>query len=131
MRKKKSTIDKTEHWVKMVAHINEAWKNAWRPPREVSYPFLPQDWQSLKHFARQYQPWGLMALWDIFVETSDGFLRENGLNIRHFTMNLPRLLDHPSYKSRAKRFENQFFKDESPKLFNQIGINPKESLKKL
>lgn len=123
--KRKKNIGTIENWVKMIDHINEGWKKAWNPPKEHSYPFLPKDFKDLKHFAKFYHPWGVMALWDIYIDTANDFLRKNGLTIYHFTTNLPRLLDNRSFKSIAAGYEKGMAEDHSLDLFEHVGLDLK------
>lgn len=111
----------------MIDHINEKWKNAFSPPKEYSYPFLPKDFKDLKHFAKHYQPWGVMALWDLYVQTANDFIKKNGFTVFHFTTNLPRLLDNWGFKAIAKGYEKTMVEDKSPELFDNLDFGLKDS----
>lgn len=95
-----------EIWERLLGHISRRWRE--RKNSEFAYPFTGRDYKDLRHFARVYQPWGVMALWDAFVERPDEFNKRTGWSIFQFTRQLPWLVDDPSWKSRARQYEQEF-----------------------
>lgn len=96
--------DVTEFWVEMIAHINESWKK--RKNTDLSYPFTGRDFKDLKHFAQIFKPWGLMALWDLYIWTDNAFNEKTGYSIFQFTRQLPYLTDQ-QWKQKAQFYEHK------------------------
>lgn len=92
------------HWQTVVDHVNSTWKAKKRVT--YTYPFTGKDWVDLRHFIRFYEPWGMMALWDLYLEQADDWTMNHGLSIYNFTRQLPRLLDQ-SWKGSAATYQRR------------------------
>jgi hypothetical protein len=104
--------EKIENWVELVRHINDSWVRRMNKPHVTAYPFTGKDWKDLAHFARQLTPYGLMALWDVYLEKAD---RKRGYTLWGFQTCLPWLMDS-DYKVLSKIYENRM----APKLSPEI-----------
>lgn len=77
------------HWQEMIAHIDTTWQRK----KGSKYPFSGADMAKLKTYAKLYMAWGVMALWDCFLNSEDPFYRNTGYKIGAFASGLPKLLD--------------------------------------
>ena len=76
--------------------------------------------KDLAHFARIYQPWGLMSLWNIYLERGDEWTIKMGYSIPNFIRQLPRLVDL-NWKGMAATYERQMVKP-VPKELSQLQL---------
>jgi hypothetical protein len=92
---------KTEFWNDMIKHISFRYSRL----KGHDYPFTGKDFVELKNAARIFQPWGIMALWDIFIDFADDYTRKNGFSIWCFLRQIPKLTDNPLYKPSAEKYQ--------------------------
>lgn len=100
--KRRSKNPKVPHWQELVDHVNNTWKR--KKKSEFNYPFMGRDMKDLAHFARVYQPYGVMALWDVYLKQADEWTLKHGLSIYIFTTQLPRLVDQ-DWKGQARIYQ--------------------------
>jgi hypothetical protein len=79
-----------EHWQLMIDHIDKSWR---AKKRGAPYFWLARDFANLRRAARVYEPWGVMALWDCYIESGDTFAISQGYNVTEFVRQIPRLVD--------------------------------------
>lgn len=90
-------------WKELVDHIDKRWLEK----KKTKFYWDPKFWKSLKNVARTYQPWGVMALWDLYIASDDDFVRKSGYAFPVFLASIPRLVDDPVWKRSASRYELQ------------------------
>jgi len=117
LKKKKKTLPKIEYWQELVDHVNETWKVKRRV--DYGYPFTGKDFKDLAHYARVYMIWGMMALWDMYLEQADEYTLKRGLDVYTFTRQLPRLLDQ-NWKNLARQYEDALLPDIAPEVLTLI-----------
>ena len=89
----------------------------WEAKRKNKYPLHGGKHMAiLKNAAKIYQPWGVMALWDIYLDTSDDFYRRAGYSIEMFSTQLTRLVDNSGWKLRAEKYEQALNGGPAPDL---------------
>lgn len=113
---RKPKKDKTPFFHDMKEHVNQTWKK--KKNSSFNYPFTGKDLADLKHFSKQFQPWGVMALWDIYLEKANDWVIKNGISIFTFTRSLPWLVDDRSFKSRSREYEKALCPPLDPKIKN-------------
>jgi len=86
-------------WKEMIQHLNDTWS---RKKRGAKYLWSGKDFAALKRVLAVYQPFDVMALWDIYISSDDEFAKRQGYNVVEFIRQLPRLVDG-DWKSRAKK----------------------------
>lgn len=97
--------DKSEFWKQMIDHIDSTWKK--KKGSELGYPFTGKDLKDLKSFTRTFQEWGIMALWDVYLNRENEFNRKTGYSLFQFLRQLPSLVDDRGWKAHAKVYEKQ------------------------
>ena len=100
---KKEKREKRPEFKTMVDHIDLTWRKAKKS--DTGYPFHGRDFKDLKHFVGYYQEWGMMALWDIWIETATPWAKSTGLSLGAFFKSLPGLVDRKDWKIRAAAHE--------------------------
>lgn len=113
LKKKKTTKPKIECWKELVEHVNETWKQ--KRQVDYGYPFTGKDFKDLGHCARLYMVWGVMSLWDLYLEQADDYVKKRGFDIYTFTRQLPRLLDQ-NWKPLARQYEEVLLPDIPPEV---------------
>jgi len=86
---------------------------------DYGYPFTGKDFKDLAHYARVYMIWGMMALWDMYLEQADEYTLKRGLDVYTFTRQLPRLLDQ-NWKNLARQYEDALLPDIAPEVLTLI-----------
>ncbi len=105
----------TPFWKDLVAHID----NTWKKKKGVGFYFRGKMFRELKELARIYTPFGVMALWDLYLsDTSDDFVKAAGHSFEMFCSKIPKLLDM-SWKGAMRKYETQFLGD-YPKIIDDI-----------
>jgi len=79
MKRRKSTKSKILFWQEVVNHVNDTWKK--KKGVSYNYPWRGKDIADLAHQTRNYQPWGIMALWDMFLERADEYVVKQGYSL--------------------------------------------------
>ena len=74
---------------------------------DLGYPFTGKDMADLRHFSGIFQEWGIMALWDEYLNLPDdkGFNKKHGWTVFQFTRQLPRIMDVKGWKDKAREYE--------------------------
>lgn len=94
-------------WQVMISHIDTTWRKARKAlPDDPGYPFTGKDMADLRKFAANgyYGPWGLMALWDVYLAEADDYVKKAGYAINTFLRSMPRLLDRDQWKSKRTHY---------------------------
>lgn len=99
----KTTREKRKFWKELIEHIDSTWKKKKRS--EFGYPFTGKDMADLRHFSGPFKEWGIMALWDEYLERPDEFNAKTGFSVFQFTRQLPFLVDVPHWKAKAAKYE--------------------------
>jgi len=101
--------DPNPHWPKLMAHIVTVAKKH----KGVPIPINGKHAKALQNLSRYYQPWGVMALWDLWFERGnqwDEWAGKTGHSIEGFVTTIPRLLDNSTWKGRARVYESGMIK---------------------
>lgn len=124
MKASKPKREPIPYWQELIDHINETWRI--KKKSDHGYPFTGKDFKDLGHYARFYQVWGMMSLWDLYLETADDYTLKRGLDIYTFTRQLPRLLDM-GWKPMANRYADAIQPDLPPEFADLLKAkNPKK-----
>lgn len=100
---KKTSADKPagpQFWKEMIEHLDKSWSHKKRGAR---YPWSGKDFAHLKRILRIYQPFDVMALWDLYINSYDEFASKQGYNIPEFVRQIPRLIDG-SWKTASQHY---------------------------
>lgn len=94
-----------QNWFKrLVDHIDQSW----RVKKGLKYPFSGRDFKNLKNMCGHFQEWGVMALWDVFMESTSDWVQKTGYSLDGFSKCLPWLVDDKRWKFRAAKYEKDF-----------------------
>jgi len=77
----------------------------------------------LAHQCRNYQVWGVMALWDIYLDDADEWTVKQGFSIWAFIRQLPRLLDRRGWKLRADEYAKKLIPPPPPAIADLLSGN--------
>ena len=106
---KKSGVQKekkvSQFWVPLISHINRTW----RDKKGSDYPFVGRDFRLIKNAVSNFQEWGVMALWDEFLEKENDWIKSTGYSVYAFSCCLPWLVDAPNWKWKARDYEEKMF----------------------
>lgn len=94
-----------EHWQILIDHINDTWVTKKRV--DFGYPFIGRDFRDLAGFVRNFKIWGLMSLWDNYLDSNNEWVRDKGYSINVFCSCLVWLVDIPGWKARARQYEDK------------------------
>lgn len=103
MRGTKTKDETTPYWKDLVEHIDLTW----RKKKGVPFFFQAKYFKTLKELSRIYLPYGVMALWDLFLDESDPYVKQTGHSFEMFLHRLPRLLDDSTWKVRRESYEKK------------------------
>lgn len=93
----------TPFWKELVDHVDKTWTLKKRGAR---YMWAGKDFHHLRRAVRYYEPWGVMALWDLYIGSSDEFAVRQGYTVTEFVRQIPRLVDG-DWKARAQRHQDR------------------------
>ena len=102
-RKSKAVEQPTLFWKETVEHISKSWEKK----KGIGLYWKPQYFKHLKSMIGIYQPWGIMALWDVFLMHNDAWTNQAGHSFEAFVSKLPSLVDDLSWKTKSKDFETK------------------------
>jgi hypothetical protein len=91
----------------MVEHIDQAYLRK----KGIQFFFRPQHFRELGNLARIYSPFGVMALWDVHMESTNLWVRECGYSFESFLACIPRLVDDKRWKVWRESYEKKFVGD--------------------
>ena len=91
------------YWQEMVSHINDSWK----AKKGAPYPFDGKDWKPLKAKASAYGAWGIMALWDKYLEGKTFWGPKKGYSLGGFFEDIPVLVDDPKWRQMANEYRDK------------------------
>lgn len=100
MKEKK---EKSQFFKFLVEHISQSWFRL----KGYPYPFQGRDFKNLKGYCRSFQEWGVMALWDKYVECDNDWVKKTGYSLGGFYACLPWLTDVSGWKDKAKEYEKK------------------------
>jgi hypothetical protein len=92
-----------EYWRPLLAHIDSAYV------RKVGshYPWSNLARKNLWNLARLYSAWGVLALWDLYLENESEWARRTGWGVYGMIRDAGRLVDQPDFKQLAARHEEK------------------------
>jgi len=94
MKKKESELPR------VIKHVCESWQRK----KGAKYPFQGgKHGKILKWLCSTYEPSGVMALWDLYLESDADFHKQVGYTIEVFGMSIPKLVDGP-WKSIKQKY---------------------------
>lgn len=113
-------------WQAMIDHMDKSWSTFKKKKtgNDVRYPWPDRSdkrgqglWGSLRSRAKLYTCCGIMALWDLYLQMDDDWVRKTGYSIEAFLHKIPVLVDDSRWKSLMAKHQSVI---ETPKL-NSIG----------
>ncbi len=107
---RKAKVEKTTvpFWQELVKHIDTGWANKKGAP----YPWSPHEFKKLSDMARIYQPWGVMAMWDLYLGGTY-FGKLTGYMIDGMKKDIGVIVDDSRFKGLARQYEEKLLKAES------------------
>lgn len=121
------------HWQQMLDHMADKWSEMKRKKTGQSVPYpWPRDvdkaMKTLHDRADVFKAWGIMALWDLFLEIQDDkWVLQTGHSLDAFLRRIEKLVDDPRWKSLSRRYELQLtgpIGETVGKVLGNMGIVP-------
>jgi hypothetical protein len=115
-KKQKETI---LNWQDMIDHFDKTWSEfkLKKTGNIVRYPWPGQQdksgqkiWGSIASRTKLYSPFGMMALWDLYLQMNDDWVRSTGFSVEAFLHKIPVLVDDARWKGLASKYESKFMK---------------------
>lgn len=103
MKRKKE--EPTHFWKELIDHIDKSWIRK----KGIHYPFNMDTMllKRLKLMCRDYQAWGVMSAWDIYMQGDSYWSRRLGFSLQGFFSDLAVLVDDPGWKSGSQSYMNK------------------------
>lgn len=102
-------------WPQLLEHIEATWRKKLR--LDAPYPWPEKKdgfWRHLETLAELYQPWGVMAMWDLYLGLKgDKYVADSGYSVRVFFKRIEKLLDHEDYRGRRETYEAKLYAAEA------------------
>ncbi len=96
----KEKKEKNHHLKQVIDHVCSTWLKK----KGSKYHFLDKHAKLISGICRTYGNPEAMALWDLYLLSSDEFFKTCGYSIECFVTSMPKLVDQP-YKSVARKYE--------------------------
>lgn len=106
-----------EFWQQMIDHISGEWSKKRNAP---AYPWSGREFRALRGLSVNYRPWGIMALFDEYLRRENPYAKINGFSVQEFIRELPSLVDSPSWKVRAKEYEDSLYASVKQRSFAEF-----------
>lgn len=104
VKKEKKVEVPTPYFEEMVAHMDKAWFDK----KQAKFNWEGRFFKDLKGLARNYSPFGVMALYDLYLSSNDDWARSVGYSFPGFISSLPKLLDQPGWKKLKNSYEEKY-----------------------
>lgn len=96
---------RVEFWQTIVDHVNKSWQ----AKKGVPYPWDPHEFKKLHALAVVYQAWGVMAMWDLYVQMGTYWGKLSGLMLDGLKKDVGVIVDDPRWKSLCQNYEEKLF----------------------
>jgi hypothetical protein len=103
-KEKKPEEEPAPFFKEMVGHLDHAWLNK----KKAKFHWEGRFFRDLKVLARTYTPFGVMALFDLFLTSEDPWVKSTGHSFPAFISSLPKLLDTSNWKALSRKYEAHF-----------------------
>lgn len=103
----KKKTDEPIFWKETVAFIDRLWF----AKKQTKFFWKGQYFKQLKSMVNIYQPWGVMALWKVFLNSNDEWVVKTGYSFDAFSCKIPVLVDDPYWKNKAKEYQEVLYKN--------------------
>lgn len=90
-------------WKETVDFISESWKRK----KGSAFYWRGQHFKNLKILIGLYQPWGVMALWETYLQLQDPWAKNAGYSFEMFESKIASLVDDPGWKGAARGHEDK------------------------
>ena len=113
---------RVEFWQTVVDHVNRSWQQRKGTP----YPWDPHEFKKLHRLSVIYQAWGMMAMWDLYVQMGTYWGKLTGFMLDGLKKDVGVIVDDPRWKSLCRTYEEKLF---APSVDDVVGT--KDVLKHL
>lgn len=104
--KRVSAQKRIEFWQSLVTHIDQSWQKR----KGVAYPWDAHEFKKLHGLAIVYQAWGMMAMWDLYVQMGTYWGKLTGFMLDGLKKDIGVIVDDPRWKSLCHDYEEKMFK---------------------
>lgn len=103
--KKAKPEKRVEFWQTIVDHVNKSWQTR----KGVAYPWDPHEFKKLHGLSVSYQAWGVMAMWDLYVQMGTYWGKQTGYMLDGLKKDVGVIVDDPRWKSLCRHYEEKLF----------------------
>lgn len=96
---------RVEFWQTIVDHVNKSWVAR----KGVPYPWDAHEFKKLHGLAVTYQAWGVMAMWDQYVQMGTYWGKLTGFMLDGLKKDVGVIVDDPRWKSLCRTYEEKLF----------------------
>ena|SRR5437879_6205434 len=121
-----------EYWHEVLAHVDSVYAKKFGQ----HYPWNNLARKNLWNLARVHSAWGVMALWDLYLETESHWARRTGWSVYGMIRDAGRLTDDPRFKQLAFKHEESLARHRSGQfsttkdILDRVGFDGKLDLEK-
>lgn len=101
----KAVEKRVEFWQTIVDHVNKSWQ----AKKGVAYPWDAHEFKKLHGLATTYQAWGVMAMWDQYVQMGTYWGKITGFMLDGLKKDIGVIVDDPRWKSLCRTYEEKLF----------------------
>lgn len=107
-----------EFWQTIVDHVNKSWQ----AKKGVPYPWDAHEFKKLHGLATVYQAWGVMAMWDQYVQMGTYWGKLTGFMIDGLKKDIGVIVDDPRWKSLCRSYEEKLFAPSADEVVSTKGL---------
>jgi len=105
-KKRKDKGEKrVQFWQTIVDHVNKSWQ----AKKGTSYPWDAHEFKKLHGLSATYQAWGVMAMWDLYVQMGTYWGKLTGFMLDGMKKDVGVIVDDPRWKSLCRTYEEKLF----------------------
>lgn len=117
-KREKREGKRVEFWQAIVDHVNKSWVSR----KGVPYPWDPHEFKKLHALSVVYQAWGMMAMWDLYVQMGTYWGKLSGLMLDGLKKDVGVIVDDPRWKSLCQSYEDRLFAPSADDVMPTKGI---------
>ncbi len=105
-------------WKLFIAIIDEQWQKK----KHRKYPFLGQDFKTLKTMMRLFSSLEVLAMWEIYLRGTTFWGPKTGYLINGMLQDRSHLIDHPDLKKLIVKYELELGLREPKEVALELGL---------
>lgn len=108
----------TLFWKDIISQMDAQWQKK----KHRKYPFLGQDFKTLKTLLRLFSPQEVLGMWEIYLQGTTFWGPKTGYLISGMLQDRSHLIDHPDLKKLTAKYEAQLGMREVKEVAHELGL---------